>query len=201
LQLLAFGTQTGQPRVVWSQQLAKTLSGAPALGVDDSLYVASGGTIVRYAWYGPKGLLGNSASLPPTESLNVGADVSTVMLDQAGSLYLQTDKGLYTYLSSEKRLSGPYGLGIAPTALQFTPDGALIGYTDNAVYDLSPKAQSPLTVSAFDHGTIYSADTVTVAAGALAKAGERIGVKAKSVTFQKGFRWPASATLDVQSVR
>ncbi|MGH8222610.1 MAG: hypothetical protein ACREQZ_06520 [Woeseiaceae bacterium] len=202
LQLLAFGTHAAKPRVIWSQQLGKTLSTAPALGVDDdSLYVASGGTISRYTWYGSNRLLGSFASPPPTESQIVGANVSGLMLDQGGSLYLYTDKGLYTYLTSEKRLSEPQGLGSAPTVLQFTPNGTLIGYTDKAVYDFSPKAPSPLIVSAFDKETIFSADSVTVAAGAVAKAGERITVKGKSVTFQNGFHWPVGATLYVQSVR
>ncbi len=202
LQLLAFEAQTGQPRVVWGQQLGQPLSAVPALGVDEnSLYVTSGGILIRYTWYDSKGLLGNSASPPPTESENVGANVSALLLDQAGSLYLHTDKGLYIYSSSKKKLSAPQPLGFSPTAVQFTPGGALIGYTGNAVYDLSPKAQSPLTVSAFDQDAIYSADNVTVADGAVAKAGERITVKAKSVNFKPGFRWPASATLDVQSVR
>jgi hypothetical protein len=56
-------------------------------------------------------------------------------------------------------------------------------------------------VSAFDNDTIYSADSVIVAGGAVAKAGERVTVKGKSVTFQNGFHWPVGATLDVHSVR
>jgi len=116
-------------------------------------------------------------------------------------LYLHTDKGLYTSPTFNKKPSGPQALGFAPSAVQFTPGGSLIGYTGNAVYDLSPKAQSSLTVSGFDQDTIYSADDVTVADSAAAKAGDRITVKAKNVKFNPGFRWPGSATLNVQSVR
>jgi len=115
---------------------------------------------------------------------------------------LSSDQSLYVYPGASNRFSKGQQLPFNPKLLQFATDGALIGYNDMAIYDLSPKAAPkppwPLTLAT---GTIYSADRITVPANAGVKTGDRVILKGHRITVPNGFHWPVGAILKLQSVQ
>ena len=87
--------------------------------------------------------------------------------------------------------------------VQFTSAGTIIGYQDNAVYDISPNSGAKLSPEKLSSRTIYSAQTVTVspdAANGLATDAEVI-LKGNSIKLPNGFHWPLGVTLKLQSVQ
>jgi hypothetical protein len=100
------------------------------------------------------------------------------------------------FVTGDGALSGYRGV-------QFTSAGTIIGYQDNAVYDISPNSGAKLSPEKLSSRTIYSAQTVTVspdAANGLATGAELI-LKGNNIKLPNGFHWPLGATLNLQSVQ
>ena len=204
LQLIIF-EKDAKPIVQWNRP--DKLATAPVLSADgNSLFVAGqDGRIVRYSWYNTaEGKTGayTESDLKSEPWGNVPG-ASSILIDANDSVYISANQLLYAYSSAVKKISpASPKLGLAPT-LQFTTDGALIGYDSSKVYDFSPKAAPakswPSTTLA--PNTIYSADSVTAPANPGIKDGDQVILKAKNVTLPSGFHWPVGATLKLQSVQ
>ncbi len=173
------------PSMVWSQ--TGTISAAPVLSVDgNSLFVAQGqdGTLTRYDWY--------KATPHSTGAILNPVGQALKSLSAASSLFVDGSNMVYSCPKS--------------THCELTVDGALIGHSDNAIYDLSPKyVPSPkgatdVWPSSFKTGMIYSADRITAPATPGVEAGDRVILKGQQIGLPNNFRWPLGATLKVQSV-
>ena len=171
--------------MLWNQ--TGTVSTAPVLSVDgNSLFVAQGqdGTLTGYDWYNATPQSTGAVSNPVGQALK--------SLSAVSSLFVDGSKRVYPCPKSNH--------------CEFTVDGALIGYSDSAIYDLSPKySPSPkgatdVWPSSLKTGMIYSADRVTAPATPGVNAGDRLILKGQRIGLPNNFRWPLGATLKVQSV-
>lgn len=173
------------PSMLWNQ--TGTVSTAPVLSVDgNALFVAQGqdGTLTGYDWYNATPQSTGAVSNPVGQALK--------SLSAASTLFVDGSKRVYPCPKSNH--------------CEFTVDGALIGYSDNAIYDLSPKyVPSPkgatdVWPSSLKTGMIYSADRITAPATPGVNAGDRVILKGQRIGLPNKFRWPLGATLKAQSV-
>lgn len=180
------------PSVVWSE--TGTVTGAPVLSGDgNSLYVVHGqdGVVKRYNWYNPTPTATGAVVKPVVKDL--------MRLSKVMPVFVDGSNGDRVYICNRSGVR-----------CEFTPAGTLIGYSDQAIYDLSPKRKTihdlnpkrkevmgPLPLKT---ETIYSADYVNVPATPGVEAGDRVILKGNTVILPNEFRWPLGATLQVQSV-
>lgn len=171
-------TETVSP--LWT--LKGKVATEPVLSVDDgnSLFVVQDGKLLQYDWFGANGPYGRD-KLQPKVPVAIG-EGTALLVDGSDSVYRP-----------------PAGY----RGVQFTSDGAIIGYEDNAVYDISPNSGTDLSPEKLSSRTIYGGQTVTVspdAANGLAQGAEVI-LKGNSIKLPNGFHWPLGATLKLQSVQ
>jgi hypothetical protein len=169
------------PSMLWSE--TGTVSGAPVLSADgNSLFVLQGhdGVVKRYDWYNTTTPNSTGALLTP------GVQEESTLLTMRP---VWVDGGNRVYPCSK-----------AEFECEFMADGTLIGYSTQAIYDLSPRSVGEMQPSSLQAGSIYSADYVRAPATPGVKAGDRVILKGNAVGLPNEFRWPLGATLQVQSV-
>lgn len=201
LQLVALD-QSSQAKVVWTRH--GKIATAPVLSAKDgnTLVVVQGDELKRYTWYNSKsktqGAYSESGMKVETLQENM-AGVTNLLADGGDTVYIYADKFMYAYQNVSKKMP----LEIPKLNLLFTPGGALIGYNNSKVYDLSPKVGEKVSLSTFANRTIYSADTINVAAdaGKSVKKNEQVILKGSNIALPNGFRWPWGATLTLQSMQ
>lgn len=170
------------PSVVWSE--TGTVSGAPVLSADgNALFALQGhdGVVKRYDWYNTTSNATGAAAKPVVKDV--------MRLSKVMPVFVDGSNGDRVYICNRSGVR-----------CEFTPDGTLIGYSDQAIYDLSPRGNAEMWPSSLNTEIIYSADAVRAPATPGVKAGDRVILKGINVTLPNEFRWPLGATLQVQSV-
>lgn len=177
------------PSVVWSE--TGTVLGAPVLSADgNALFVLQGhdGVVKRYDWYN---------ATPSSTGAVVKPVVKDVMrLSKVMPVFVDGSNGDRVYICNRSGVR-----------CEFTPDGTLIGYSDQALYDLSPKSWMErggggmaMRPASLETGTIYSAHNVDAPVNPGVNTGDRVILKGREIGLPNEFRWPLGATLQVQSV-
>jgi hypothetical protein len=154
----------------------------------NSLFVVQDHKVNKYAW--PEGEIPNPAPEPKNAAIGIG---------NGDTLLVDADNTVYSPAAQYQ-------------SLQFTSDGAIIGYKDRTIYDISPKSAASFYLKELAPGTIYSAAKVTVLSQAVKKrcelnvaankapCNEAVILKGNSISLPTGFHWPIGATLRVVSM-
>jgi hypothetical protein len=165
-----------------------TVQTAPMLGTNgNGLFLVQAGTLHKYTW--AQGVTPN-----PFSNL-VDTPTPPMAFGSGNTLFIDAGQNIY-------RPPSEYNP-------QFWSDGAIIGYKDKVIYDISPKYAGPqLDLKALAPGTAYSAAKIAVSSDAarnLCTGGklnctDAVILKSNSVSLPAGFRWPSGATLHIVSV-
>ncbi|MBS0169979.1 MAG: hypothetical protein JSR62_06455 [Nitrospira sp.] len=170
------------PTMLWSQDA--TVSLAPVLSPDgNALFVVQGhdGRVNRYDWYKSTRDRTGAVANPVAKQVMHLHKLMPVVVDGGNWPYTCPRNGF---------------------RCEFTADGTLLGYSDEAIYDLTPMASKDreLQPSSLRTGTIYSANKVVAPPTPGVQAGDRVILKGQGIGLPKEFRWPIGATVQMQSV-
>jgi hypothetical protein len=199
LQLIAF--ERNKSRLVWSH--TGKLAAAPVTTLDgNSVFAAwADSQIARYPWYntteGKQGAF-TMTDLKPVE-LGKVPNVSRLLVDGGGSIYIAANPSLWIYEASSGKLFDTR-VDRGARKLQFTADGKLIGFAEDGLFDLSPKSGTTLSQFKLSNQTIYSSNNVTVPADLNLLKTDHTIFKGTYIIIPKGIRVSPGATLTVQSV-
>jgi hypothetical protein len=196
---------------LWTRQ-GKVAPASSVLSVSASddgntLFAVQNAKVTRYPWYraqaGSTGPYFDKDMKEVAVTNEIAGDATSLVVDGSDNIFIYMNGGSYDgWRSQDLKLFVSKLLPVGDLKLLVTNDGTLIGYDTSHVYDLSPKTES-LTPAALATKTIYSADTVTVKAGAEAcglPEGCQVILKGHRIELPNLFKWPLGATLHVRSM-
>jgi hypothetical protein len=162
------------------------------------------GTVFRYPWFntaaGEEG--GFTATNLKPQELDKDKKVpglSNLLVDRGGSVYLASNS-LSVYVAGSQKIIDT-GVAVNSNTLQFTTGGTLIGYSDNGIFNYSPKSGQSISPPGLANNTIYSANKVTVPGNPGVQSGQQVILKGNEISFPPAnFQWPAGTTLQVLSI-